>query len=321
MIDLLKTQPTNQRKLKMEYVKEKRIPQDVLDYFYENDLDRFIENKDNLEYQYRYHAGFEIAPDLDIEFPPDVIDLVRMHRLVRDRNPLTIMEFGVGYSTLVYADAMKRNKAEFDALPADSKRNLVWQNQFEIHSIDSSNKWLTHFRERLSKHPDIEPFINLHYSTLEIGTFGGQICHFYTELPDVVPDFIYLDGPCAADVQGHLQGMTFKQLDRTVMAGDILRMESILSPGTFILVDGRKNNGRFLANHFKRNWRVEDNSTKLLQEIREHGDIREFEDWNHYDYMTMELAEFPVNFWNYAKIKLTSRQIFSGNIVRSIEKS
>ena len=50
--------------------------------------------------------------------------------------------------------------------------------------------------------------------------------------------------------------MTFQCDERTVMAADLLLMESILLPGTFILVDGRTNNARFLKNNFQRNFKM-----------------------------------------------------------------
>ena len=50
--------------------------------------------------------------------------------------------------------------------------------------------------------------------------------------------------------------MTFQCDERTVMAADLLLMESILLPGTFILVDGRTNNARFLKKNFQRNFEM-----------------------------------------------------------------
>lgn len=40
------------------------------------------------------------------------------------------------------------------------------------------------------------------------------------------------------------------------MSGDILLMEPILIPGTFILIDGRTNNARFLQNNLKRKYEI-----------------------------------------------------------------
>ena len=39
-----------------------------------------------------------------------------------------------------------------------------------------------------------------------------------------------------------------------MISGDLILMESTFLPGTFILVDGRTNNVRFLKNNFKRKY-------------------------------------------------------------------
>ena len=41
------------------------------------------------------------------------------------------------------------------------------------------------------------------------------------------------------------------------MSGDLLLMEPTFLPGTFIIVDGRTNNARFLQRNFARNYSVE----------------------------------------------------------------
>ncbi len=40
------------------------------------------------------------------------------------------------------------------------------------------------------------------------------------------------------------------------MSGDLLLMESTFLPGTFIIIDGRTNNARFLKRNFSRNYEV-----------------------------------------------------------------
>ncbi len=78
----------------------------------------------------------------------------------------------------------------------------------------------------------------------------------YDSLPDIVPDFIYLDGPDPKDIKGDINGLSFKCDKRTVMSGDVILMESTLLPNSFILVDGRTNNARFLKRMLLRNWKV-----------------------------------------------------------------
>lgn len=186
-------------------------------------------------------------------FPPEAADLARIHRLIRTRKSLTVLEFGIGYSTIVIADALRKNRREWEALSSPPEL----RNRFLFHcfSVDASKPWLEHAQARL---PDeLRSFVTLHYSPVKIGTHNGQLCHFYEIVPDVIPDFMYLDGPDPADVQGSINGLSFQCPERTVMSGDPLLMESTLLPGFFMLVDGRTNNARFLQRNFRRTYKVE----------------------------------------------------------------
>jgi len=90
---------------------------------------------------------------------------------------------------------------------------------------------------------------------------SGQICTLYSKLPAFTADFIYLDGPnCeSSQVFGEIDGfsISFGDSDKTYglpMAGDLIRLEPFLWPGTTIITDGRGANARFLKTNFKRNW-------------------------------------------------------------------
>ena len=191
-----------------------------------------------------------VSGKLTAPFPPDLEDLVRIHKVIRKRHVFTVLEFGVGYSTLVIADALQKNEADWNALAArPTIRNRF---PFQVFSVDASKHWLASTQARIPT--ALQSRIRLHYSSVKIGTFQGRLCHFYENLPDVVPDFIYLDGPAPKDVEGSLNGMSFQCDERTVMSGDLLVMEPILLPGTFVLIDGRTNNARFLERNFQRKW-------------------------------------------------------------------
>lgn len=184
--------------------------------------------------------------------PIDKEDLVRIHRLIRKRKSFTVLEFGVGFSTLIIADALKKNKVDWMNLENQPKiRNRF---QFQCFSVDTSQKWMDVAQERLPS--ELKDFVQFQHSTVKIGTYAGQICHYYENLPDIVPDFIYLDGPDPKAVKGSINGMTFQCSERTVMSGDLLLMEPILLPGTFVLIDGRTNNARFLKNNLKREYEI-----------------------------------------------------------------
>jgi hypothetical protein len=177
-------------------------------------------------------------------------DLARLHRLIRERMATTVLEFGVGFSTVVMADALAKNQAVFDALPDKPKiRNTK---AFQLFSLDASEHWIGETRKRIPA--ALADRVHFTHSRVVIGTHNGQLCHFYETLPNVIADFIYLDGPSPKDVEGAVNGLDFSIDERTVMSGDLLLMESTMLPRTFIIVDGRVNNARFLTRNFTRNF-------------------------------------------------------------------
>jgi hypothetical protein len=68
------------------------------------------------------------------------------------------------------------------------------------------------------------------------------------------------------------------------MAADLLAIEYFLEPGTFIVVDGRTANARFLINNFQRNWL--------------YAHVEEFD--QHFFY----LDEEALGKWNFEALKL-----------------
>ena len=179
-------------------------------------------------------------------------DLSNIHKLVRKRKPFTTLEFGVGFSTLAITHALMLNKKEFDALiEKPAIRNAKC---FSHYVVDANEYWLNNTK---SKFPDeLTPFVSFNYSRMYMAMSGDlQVCALYENIPDVVADFIYLDGPDPKDVSGSINGLSFQCPERTIISGDLLLMESTFLPGTFILVDGRTNNVRFLKNNFKREYK------------------------------------------------------------------
>ena len=208
-----------------------------------------------------------------VPFAPEPEDLYRLHALIRQRKVFNVLEFGLGYSTIVMADALMKNSKEFFFNP--NKPDVRLKNPFKIYSIDSSEYWINHFKQMYAQVFPYMDYIEISYSKCTIGTFGGQLCHYYDNLPNVITDFIYLDAPSTNDVEGSINGLSFQNCpERTVMSADLLMMESTMLPGTMILVDGRTNNAQFLKNNFKRNF--------------EHHHIEE------QDITTFELLESPL---------------------------
>ncbi|MGE0212711.1 MAG: hypothetical protein AB7S41_13525 [Parvibaculaceae bacterium] len=223
------------------------------EYWRREGLDRLVATYADPGQNDPYYAT---SGNAKVAFAPQISDLARLHRLIRERMATTVLEFGVGFSTVVMADALAKNEAEFAALPnAPKLRN---RRAFQLVSVDASRHWISETEKRIPAH--LRPRIEIGHSRVLAGTHLGQLCHFYETLPNVVADFIYLDGPSPKDVEGSVNGLDFLIDERTVMSADLLLMEPTMLPGTFILVDGRTNNARFLERNFRRPFKCTRNS-------------------------------------------------------------
>lgn len=223
---------------------EEQVPADDLVYWRGQGLDVFLVEFDDRRFRRRRPL---VKP-----IPPAVTDLVRLHRLVRMRRCAGILEFGVGYSTVVLADALQRNHADDALAPADPP--LRRAHAFESFSVDANKAWLATIQRGLPSH--LRKRVQLHYSTTSTTTFSGRVCHVYDRLPDVTPDLIYVDGPDPSDVAGSVHGISFRSPGRVPLAADLLLLEPLMLPRTLILFDGRVANARFVAKNLQRDWEV-----------------------------------------------------------------
>jgi hypothetical protein len=198
-----------------------------------------------------------VDPRVEIPFKAELDDLIRLHYLITSRKVTTILEFGVGKSTKVFDHALGLNKELHGKFVAT---NLRRANPFECHSIDNSRKWLRSVQKQYKT-----SFIKFHYSKCETQKFNGRICTMYSKIPNVCPDFIYLDGPDQFSPIGEIRGISTRSIDRLPMSADLLAIEHFLLPGTLIVVDGRSANARFLKSNFQRNWEYQ-----YLEEYDQH---------------------------------------------------
>ena len=129
---------------------------------------------------------------------------------------------------------------------------------------------------------NLAQFVTFHHTTVAMTTFHDRIATHYESLPNICPDFIYLDGPSQDSAVGDVNGISTRHTDRLPMASDILKIEHFLLPGTLILVDGRTANARFLKANLQREWRYEHDVE---------GDVHYF-----------EMIEEPLGRWNRRQI-------------------
>ena len=217
-----------------------------------------------------------VDPENHIPFSTELDDLIRLHYLVTSRKVTTILEIGVGKSTVVFDHGIQKNKLKY----ADFvKNNLRRSNPFECHSIDNNKKWIETTK---LNNPLLENVV-FHYCPCHITTFNDRICTLYDNLPNICPDLIYLDAPDQFSPIGDVRGISTNHPDRLPMSADILALEHFLLPGTLIVIDGRTANARFLKTNLQRDW-----------------------DYHHsqeYDQHFFELKESPLGIYNRRQIE------------------
>ncbi|MFM8968912.1 MAG: hypothetical protein ACKOI3_01475 [Actinomycetota bacterium] len=221
-----------------------------------------------------YPSGWTTGEPYAIEW----VDLVRLHALLRLRRVLRVLEFGCGYSTTLMAYSLSENERDFGSFV---RAELRGQDPFKVHSVDDVRGYIDIARNRIPL--ELRSRAEFLYAKVRMTTFNDRICTEYEQLPNICPDFIYLDGPDQHDVEGDVCGISTRHFDRWPMACDILKMEHFLLPGTMILVDGRTANARFLKTNLQREWRYEHDVD---------GDVHYF-----------EMIEEPLGKWNRRQIE------------------
>ena len=180
-----------------------------------------------------------------------MIDLCRLHRFVIENKRTTILEFGTGWSTWIFADALSKLKSKY----ADDVRELRRNNPFELHVVDDEAEFIHIAESRIPE--QIKDIVTFYEKAAIMGTFNDRICTFYEALPNVSPDFIYVDGPNQFNIKGDISGWSTRHKDMMPMTGDLLRFEHFLTPGTYVIFDGRAANARFVLANLQRQWGYE----------------------------------------------------------------
>ena len=192
----------------------------------------------------------------DEAYVPELEDLFNLYQYILNNKRITLLEFGSGWSTLIFSLALKELKDKFFQDVKLLRRN----NPFELFVVDNERKYLNITKNRIkqfNKSLNIKnPIkINFCFSDVEMTTFQNRICTQYKKLPLCNPDFVYLDGPDQFNVKRRINGINTGHKDMMPMVCDILKFEYFYTPGTIIVCDGRSANAKFIRDHFKRKWK------------------------------------------------------------------
>lgn len=223
------------------YLKEFKLNQLLKEDFPTNDI-----SKKNILPQY-----LNIDQNDKVPYQSEYDDLIRLHFICCIRKVSRVLEFGVGKSTVIFADALRRNKNMYYEYVSKKLRGT---NLYECHSIDNNQEWIKICEKLIPNYLLKEGLIYLHQAELITSLFNDRVCTYYDPIPNFSPDLIYLDGPDQFSPTGDVRGLSTKHPDRMPMAADILSFEHFLQPGTLIIIDGRTANARFLKSNLQRNW-------------------------------------------------------------------
>lgn len=179
---------------------------------------------------------------------PQLFDLYRLHRFVLENKRLTILEFGTGWSTKIFADALYKHQK----LAKSAIINLRKDNLFQLHVVDDQQEFIDISASRIDK--DMSHNVHFYQEKVLMTTFNGRIATEYKSLPNINPDLIYIDGPDQFSSIGSINGWSTRTSDMMPMSADVLKIEHFLVPGTIIIIDGRAANARFIKANFQRNW-------------------------------------------------------------------
>lgn len=187
---------------------------------------------------------------------PELDDLYNLYQYILVNKRTTVLEFGSGWSTLIFSLALREMRNKFSKEVNLLRRN----NPFELFVIENEKKYLNITKNRILKFNKYlkikDPIrINYHLTDVEMSTFNDRICTQYKKLPLCNPDFIYLDGPSQFNVKKDINGISTRHKDMLPMVSDILKLEHFYTPGTMIVCDGRAANAKFLKDNFQRNWK------------------------------------------------------------------
>ena len=190
-----------------------------------------------------------------VPYKPELFDLYMLYQYVTLNKRTTILEFGSGWSSLIFVKALNELKKKF----SKNVKKLRRRNPFELFILENEKKFLLTTQKRIKKHylKDKSNLVKIHYNYSEVymSEFQNRIVTKYKKIPLCNPDFIYLDGPDQSNIIGNVSGINIKHTDFMPMVSDILKIEYFLLPGTIIVVDGRGANAIFLKDHLRRKWK------------------------------------------------------------------
>jgi len=161
-------------------------------------------------------------------FAPDWADLWFLYKIVREKKPRCILEFGSGCSTCVFAYALWQNHEESPEIEG------------HLYSVDADKHWTEVTAGTIPPH--LRSYCDISYSPVLEIDYKGRPAFRHANIPEIVPDFLYVDGP------------RLKPPERFIVV-DPLDLEDRFAAGFCLVIDGMTENMWFTKEHLKKQYR------------------------------------------------------------------
>jgi len=163
-------------------------------------------------------------------YPPDAIapqydDLFGLYLITLQRKPSVILELGGGYSTFVFAHAVRQLHSQ--------------GHQVTLFSVDESDYWQQVVKNHMPR--ELLPFVSFWRSDPKLTELNGETVSVFSSLPATTANLVYVDGGL---VPGNRIG------------GDAVGLERNAPNDFAVLVDGRKQTVAFLKRAFAKRYAV-----------------------------------------------------------------
>jgi|MDSZ01.2.fsa_nt_gb hypothetical protein len=194
-------------------------------------------------------SGYDQVKKLnqDEVFAPDLKELNSLARIIHLTKRTTVLEFGCGWSSLVFAASLSHQESIHGNISMFRRTH-----PYKCYSVDDSKKYINESEMRISK--NLKQHINFCFSEIQMCSWNGRTATEYLNIPSISPDLIYIDAPSQFGIKGNINGFNTGDHDLLPMMCDILKIEYFLLPKTIIVIDGRKANTEFIKNNLQRKW-------------------------------------------------------------------
>ena len=185
--------------------------------------------------------------------PPSFKHLIFLSNFIKKKKKVSCLEFGVGWSSLVIAEALEENRKKFSKNKNYKYIKQIFKdNTYRNCIMDGNKKYINIFKKLSFKSKIFNikfNLVNWKFVKFDKNTYAAKA----DKLPQIIPDLFYLDGPDPMDVKKPKnENISLNKFP--IIISDLLFYENYLNNDCSIVAEGRAHNVIFLKKNLQRNW-------------------------------------------------------------------